>query len=57
MFERYNNKEKVLITINRTNEEKEFYLPREYQNKTKTYTLNKSKPGYLSPYGGIAIKK
>ena len=57
MFERYTKDEQALITINRTNEEKEFYLPREYQNKTKTYTLNKSKPGYLSPYGGIAIKK
>ena len=56
-IERYTKEERALITISRTNEEKEFYLPREYQNKTKTYTLNKSKPGYLSPYGGIAIKK
>ena len=57
MFERYTKEEQALITINRTNEEKEFYLPKEYLNKTKTYTLNKSRTGYLPPYGGIAIKK
>jgi len=57
MFERFSKEEKTLTTINRTNEEKEFNIPREYQNKTKTYTLNNSKKGYLSPFGGITIKK
>lgn len=57
MFERYTKEERALIAISRTDEEKEFSLPREYQNKKKKYTLNKSRIGYLSPYGGIAIKK
>ena len=57
MFERYTNQDRALITINRTNEEKDFYIPKEYRNKRKVYTLNKSKEGYLSPYGGITIKK
>ncbi|MBQ8471923.1 MAG: glycoside hydrolase family 13 protein [Bacilli bacterium] len=57
MFERYNNNESTLVTINRTPDEKEFILPREYKGKSKTYTLNNSKSGYLSPYGGVAIKK
>ena len=57
MFERYTDTDRALITINRTAEEKEFIVPKEYHHKTKTYTLNKSKQGYLSPYGGIAIKR
>lgn len=57
MFERYNNNESTLVAINRTPDEKEFILPREYKGKSKTYTLNNSKSGYLSPYGGVAIKK
>lgn len=57
MFERYTDDDRALITINRTNEEKEFYVPREYRDKRKVYTLNKSREGYLSPYGGIAIKR
>ena len=57
MFERYTKDDSALITVNRTNEEKEFHIPREYQNKRKVYSLNKSKEGYLSPYGGITIKK
>ena len=43
MFERYNNKEKVLITINRTNEEKDFYIPREYQEKPWLHVCDCSK--------------
>ena len=57
MFERYNDNDRTLITINRTNGEQEFTVPKEYRDKRKVYTLNKSKEGYLSPYGGIAIKR
>ena len=57
MFERYTDKDRALIAVNRTNQEQDFYVPKEYRNKTKVYTLNKSKEGYLSPYGGITIKK
>ena len=57
MFERYTDKDRALIAINRTNEEQDFYVPKEYQNKRKVYTLNKSIEGCLSPYGGITIKR
>ena len=57
MFERYTDKDRALIAVNRTNEEKDFYVPSEYRNKRKVYTLNNSKEGYLSPYGGITIKR
>lgn len=57
MFERINNFEQALITINRTNQEKDFIVPLKYETKQKVYTLNKSKKGHLSPYGAIAIKK
>ena len=57
MFERYTDKDRALIAINRTNEEKDFYVPSKYRNKRKIYTLNKSKEGYLYPYGGITIKR
>ena len=56
MFERLSEEEKALITINRTNEEKIIKVPSEYQKQSKIYTLKKSRRGYLSPYGGIAIK-
>lgn len=57
MFERYTNTDRILTTINRTNEEIEFPVPREYKSNKKVYTLNKSTKGYLSPYGGISIKR
>ena len=57
MFERYTSEERTLTTINRTNEFIEYNTPKEYQTKRKVYTLNKSIDGYLSPYGGITIKK
>ena len=56
IFERYNNS-KILIAVNRLGEETEFNVPEEYKNPSKIYTLNKSKPGTLTPYGALAIKK
>ena len=57
MFERYTKDERSLVAVNRTNEEKEFYVPVEYKNKKKIYSLNKSREGYLSSYGGVTIKR
>jgi len=57
MFERTNEVEKMLVTINRTNEEVSFSVPGEYLKSNSTYTLKRSRPGLLNPYGGIAIKK
>lgn len=56
MFERINNEERALITINRTNEENTFNIPKEYEKAEKVYTLKKSLPKHLNPYGATAIK-
>ena len=57
MFERENNDESSLVVVNRTPEEKIFNVPSRYEKTDKIYTLKKSKPGILTPYGGIAIKR
>lgn len=58
MFERVNNDEKVLVTVNRTDQELDYPVPGEYELGTNgIYTLKKSIPGHLNPYGGVAIKK
>ena len=57
MFERYTKQDRALITVNRTNEDKEIYIPKEYQHKKKVYTLNNSHEHHLKPYGGVVIKK
>lgn len=57
MFERRLNEEKVLVSINRTGAEQEYFVPLEYQSDyEKIYTLKRSMPGYLKPYGASAIK-
>jgi len=57
MFERYTKQDRALITVNGTNEDKEIYIPKEYQHKKKVYTLNNSHEHHLTPYGGVVIKK
>lgn len=57
LFERIKLEEKMLIAINRSNEERKLYIPEEYQNSNKVYTLKKSLNNKLSPHSGIAIKK
>ena len=57
MFERTNGDESSLVVVNRTSDEKEFNVPTIYQEPDKIYTLKRSKPGVLTPYGGIALKK
>ena len=57
MFERINDREKALIAINRTNLENSFLYPDEYKKNDHIYTLKKSIPGKLSPYGGISMIK
>ena len=57
MFERTTDAEKNLIIVNRTNEEKNFKVSNEYEKSNTVYTLKKSKPGTLAPYGAISIKK
>lgn len=57
VFERIKEEERMLVVVNRTNVEQKFIVPSEYSNADKVYTLKKSKPGEIGPYGGIAIKK
>lgn len=57
MFERIGDEEKALIAINRTNLENSFLYPDEYKKNDHIYTLKKSLPGKLSPYGGISMIK
>lgn len=56
-YERLSEYEKLFFLINRTNEYEEIEIPKEYQDSPKIYTLKKSTPKILTPYGGIAIKK
>lgn len=57
VYERYDEKNKILVAVSRANEISNFDVPKEYQTPSKVYTLKKSKPGYLTPYGAMAIKK
>ncbi len=57
VYERYNKENKILVAINRSDEETSFPIPKEYNTPSKVYTLKNSKPGYLSPHGAVAIKK
>jgi 4-alpha-glucanotransferase len=57
VFERIKAEERMLVIVNRTGEEHKFVVPEEYKSSDKVYTLKKSKPGVVGPYGGIAIKK
>lgn len=57
MFERVGDTEKMLVMVNRTNEDIMCGVPSEYQNGKVSYTLKRSRFGNLTPYGGITIKK
>ena len=56
-FERLTDDDQMFISINRTNTPSEIILPSEYETPSKVYTLKKSTPRILTPYGGIALKK
>ena len=56
-FERILGEEKAFVVVNRTGEEHQFIVPEDYRDSDKIYTLKKSKPGVISPYGGVVIKK
>ncbi len=56
MFEREYREDKILTIVNRTDGETKITLPRDYQDKTKIYTLKNSQKNILMPHGGIAVK-
>lgn len=57
VFERIKDEQRILVVVNRTNEEQQFIVPEEYKQPSKVYTLKQSTPGTIPPYGAIAIKK
>ena len=56
-FERISKEERAFVIVNRTPYEHAFIVPEEYKDATTVYTLKKSKPGLVGPYGGVAIMK
>ena len=57
MFERVNDLEKALITINRTSNSIGIDIPKEYNNSIELYPLNESSREELTKHGGIVLKK
>ena len=56
LFERKKDDEKIFVAVNRTGEISKYNVPNEYKNLGESYSLKKSKPGLLNPYGAITIK-
>ncbi len=54
IYERYNDQEKLLICANPREQVQPIEIPSEY--KQKVYTLKKSTPNYINPYGAIIMK-
>jgi hypothetical protein len=57
MFERENENESVLVTVNRTENECKINVPSFYEKSDKVYTLKKSNSKVLDSYGALALKK
>ena len=56
-FERTNNNEKALITVNRTDYNTNFYIPDEYNDSRQIYSLNNSNKYNLNRHGVLVLKK
>ena len=57
MFERVNENEKALITVNRTSNSIGIDIPLEYRDSIELYPLNDSSKEALNKHGGIVLKK
>lgn len=57
MFERKTDEEKLLVAVNRTENQQDLYIPQEYEDSYPVYSLKKSSKYHLNPYGAIALKK
>ena len=57
IYERTSEECSMLIAASRTWEETEFNIPEKYAHPSKVYTLKKSSPGHLRPYGAVAIRR
>ncbi len=56
-FERSDEDNRALITVNRSGEPQKIIVPSNYENPDKIYTLNDKDEKELSPYGGLVLKK
>ncbi len=56
-FERIGENDKMFVAINNSDQERRIILPNEYKDGDIAFTLKKSKKDFLSPYGGVIIKK
>ena len=56
-FERSNNDEKALITVNRTDYNTGFNIPEEYNEARQIYSLNNSNKYNLNKHGVLVLKK
>lgn len=57
LYERISDREKMLVSVNKTDQEVDFLVPDEYKkNNNKVYTLKKSNINHLNPFGAVAVK-
>jgi hypothetical protein len=56
-FRRENEKEDALISVSRTGERSEIFIPRYYQDADTIYPLGDSNKFELDSHGGIVLKK
>ena len=57
MFERNNELEKALITVNRSSKDIDISIPSMYEDAAVLYSLNNSNKKELKKHGGIVLKK
>ena len=57
MFERANDEEKALITVNRSDSSIITPIPEEYENARRRYSLNKSDRNTINSHGALVLKK
>jgi len=57
MFERVDDDNNILITVNRTNEEIKTPIPSYYQNSDISYNINRDNNDIIHPYGGLVLRK
>lgn len=56
-FERQNDQESAIITVNRTNNSQRLILPERFEEHEDAYSLKDSTKEEIKPYGGLVLKK
>ena len=57
MYERYDDKNKIIVIASRVDYETEIALPKEYENAEIVFSIEGSSKNTLAPYGAIVLKK